>query len=323
MVQKAAGDIFHPVQDLRHSVQDLRNLVAETAHNIAEADAVATASQRATQVYERIVPSGSLVDKQLAAVRHATHEQLLQAWNTVETMKQRQIETARFLSKQRQGLQQQLKGYRVMLNRMRDMSSSVPSKQMAALMLRITECYEAMEHLERRAQTAFVQVTGFSPKNLSFFHRKEPQRYAKYTSDPILSIATYPLFFHMLLLGGTEIPLRIMMRQRGFERRNLGPVSYYYHPGVVTDDDDEYAENRKTPVVFVHGIGIGLIVYMPLIDALLASGRAIFLPEIPYVSAFRPWQSSNAVLPPAVVTSTMVAMLAVRLHHQIAELRLC
>ena len=50
---------------------------------------------------------------------------------------------------------------------------------------------------------------------------------------------------------------------------------------------------------------------MPLIDYLILSGRPIFLPEIPYVSGFRFWQGPNSVLPPQVVCSTMIAMLAI------------
>ena len=62
--------------------------------------------------------------------------------------------------------------------------------------------------------------------------------------------------------------------------------------------------------LFIHGIGIGLVAYIPLIDRLLQLGRPILLPEIPYVSGFRPWQSPNSVLPPAVVCSTLTDMLA-------------
>jgi hypothetical protein len=76
------------------------------------------------------------------------------------------------------------------------------------------------------------------------------------------------------------------------------------------DDDDYDPTDVETPFVFVHGIGIGLIVKMPLIDALLQTGRPIFLPKIPFVSVFRPLQSLHAVLQPAVVCSTMAAMLA-------------
>jgi hypothetical protein len=112
------------------------------------------------------------------------------------------------------------------------------------------------------------------------------------------------------------------MARKGFERRSIGPVNYYFHPGTASqtdngddsdcddEDHDNNSKDRNTPLVFVHGIGIGLITYQPLIDSLLKSGRPIFLPELPFVSGFRPWQGPNAVLPPAVVCSTMTAMLA-------------
>ena len=111
MMQKAAGENFHPVQDFK-------NLVTETANTIAEGEAMASASQRATQMYESLVPSS--VDKQLTA----TYNQMVQAWESVKAMDNPvRIKTARFLSRHRQRLQQQMKGYRVMLDRMRDMSA--------------------------------------------------------------------------------------------------------------------------------------------------------------------------------------------------------
>jgi pimeloyl-ACP methyl ester carboxylesterase len=336
-MRNATAD-FHPVQSLQnmvsdaaaaadirfHPVKDLRNLMVETGKTFEKAEETALAT--ATQVYESLIPAGSQMDKQLAAVSHmshATYVQMTEAWNSVKNMSER-LETARFLKKQRQRIRQQLKGYRELLNQMRDMSYAVPSKQMAGMMRRITECNEAMALLENRAQTAFVKATGFAMKKIPFLpERRKPQRFAKYSSDPLLGIATYPLGFHLLVLSLTEIPLRILMFKRGFERRVMGPVAYYFHPGQQVDDIDDMddaldlrdksnnaATEGNTPIVFVHGIGIGLIPYLPLIDALMATGRPILLPEIPYVSGFRPFQSPNGVLPPAVVSSTMTAMLA-------------
>jgi hypothetical protein len=184
---------------------------------------------------------------------------------------------------------------------------------MAALMRRITECYEALERTEARAKDAFMSATG-KWKDNSLFSYQEPKRYAKYSSDPLLGIATYPLGFHLLILSVTEIPLRVMLKRRGFERRCVGPVTYYYHPGKdpsTSENDNEIyglpprEPSKKVPIVFVHGIGVGLIAYMTLIDSFLETGRSILLPEIPYVSGFRPWQSPNSVLSPAVVASTV------------------
>jgi hypothetical protein len=253
-----------------HPVQDFRNILAETAQKI---------EKDASQMYETIVKPGSSMDKQLSAVSHKAHEQLAEAWNSVKGMKER-FETAQFLSAQRTALVEQMRGNRAMLTRMREMSYAVPSKQMAALMRRITECNKALERTEGRAKEAFIHATGLlaeSGKNLTIFQpRKEPQRYAKYSCDPLLGISTFPLGFHLLVLGCTEIPLRIMLKNRGFERRYVGPVTYYYHPGSDEERDfSSFQEPRKTPIVFVHGIGVGNIFYMPLIDHFLKTGRPL------------------------------------------------
>jgi len=303
---------FNPVKDFRtmvaNATPDLKSLVEETKERFEKAEETAYATTR--HMYERLVPSGSQMDKQLTAMSHATVLQLTEAWNSVKNMKER-LETARFLSKQRQSIQQQLKGYRVLLNRTLESSSSIPSKQMAGLMRRITGCYEAMERLEGRAQNAFVKATGFAYKNLGLsHHQEEPQRFARYSSDPLLNISTYPLGLHLSVFVGTEISLRAMLARRGFSRRVIGPVAYYHHPGSWELNEDDDTQSHKTPIIFVHGIGIGLIMYMPLIDMLVKTGRPVFLPEIPYVTAFRPWQSPHSVLQPAVVCSTMSAMLA-------------
>lgn len=281
-----------------HPVQNLRTFVHETAQNADE-----SARATAHNMYEKIVQPGSNMDKQIAALSHATSSQLAEAWNSVKGMKER-IETANFLSQQRESLMQQLRGNQAMLTKLREMPYAVPSKQMAALMRKITDVYDALERVEHRAREGFASATGALTKGKPLFATKEPQRYAKYSSDPLLSIKTYPLGFHLLVLGGTEIPMRIMLRNQGFEKRNIGPMSYYYYPGVK-GVSKSVEQSEKVPIVFVHGIGIGLLTYMNLINYLVKTGRPIFLPEIPYVSGFRPWLSSNSVLTPTVVASTV------------------
>jgi len=306
---------FHPVQDLRNLVVETAQQAAKTAHSAEE-----TAMKSAQNMYETIVQPGSQMDKHLSAFHHATSVQLTEAWNSVKGMKER-LETANFLSQRREALMKQVRGNRAMLTRMREMSYAVNSKQMAALMRTITESYEALENIEVAARDGFLSAAGKIADN-SLFKKQEPRRYARYSSDPILGIASSPLCITSFLLLGTEISLRMLLNRRGFERRNIGPVTYYYHPGndyassSMNDENVDHAglppreSPKTTPVVFVHGIGVGLISYIPLIDALMESGRPLFLPELPYVSAFRPWQSSTNVLSPAVVASTMTAMLA-------------
>ena len=133
-----------------HPVQDFRNILAETAHQ-AEESATATAHI----MYETIVQTGSSMDRQLSALSNATSAQLTEAWNSMKGMKER-LEMATSLSERRNVLIQQLRGNRAMLTRMREMPYAIPSKQMAALLRRITECYDALEGLELRAKEAFV-----------------------------------------------------------------------------------------------------------------------------------------------------------------------
>lgn len=281
-----------------HPVQDFRNILAETAQQ---------AEESAQMMYETIIQPGSNIDKHLSALSQATTSQLTEAWNSFKDLRGR-IDTANFLSERRNSLMEQLRGNRAMLSRMREMAHAVPSKQMAALLRKITECYDALEGIEQKASgqfTKFVKATGaLADRGNALFQRKEPQRYAKYSADPLLGIATYPLGFHLFVLGASEIPLRIMLKNRGFKKRCVGPVVYYHYPGSP-DAAKEIRGNKKVPIVFVHGIGIGIIAYVQLIDYFLKTGRPILLPEIPYVSGFRPWQGPNSVLSPAVVASTV------------------
>eukprot|EP00567_Pseudictyota_dubia_P011334 CAMPEP_0197440606 /NCGR_PEP_ID=MMETSP1175-20131217/7059_1 /TAXON_ID=1003142 /ORGANISM="Triceratium dubium, Strain CCMP147" /LENGTH=817 /DNA_ID=CAMNT_0042970741 /DNA_START=502 /DNA_END=2955 /DNA_ORIENTATION=+ len=295
-------------------VQGLRNFVAEKRQQIVEAEekAMNAASQMYESAYFTVVDKGSNFDKRLTALSHATRSQLNDAWNSMCSIKER-LDTANFVSKRRKALRQQLKGYHLLLDRMR--SQAVPSKQMAAVMLKITQCTDALELVEGVARDAFVKATGFTGSSL--LSPREPKMYAKYSSDPLLGLSTYPLMFHLLILGLTEGGLRVMMLKRGFEKKKLGPISYYYHPGTNPNTLEEEEED-EVPIVFCHGIGVGLIVYVPLIDSLLKTGRPILLPEIPYVSGFRPWQSPHSILQPAAVSSTLTAMLASHGHLRAA-----
>jgi len=302
---------FNPVQDFRNLVAEAAQQAAETAHSAEE-----SAIKSAQNMYETIVQPGSQMDKHLSAFGHATSTQLTEAWNSVKGMKER-LEMANFLSEKRAALMKQVRGNRAMLTRMREMSYAVNSKQMAALMRKITESYEALETIEVAARDGFLSAAGKLTDN-SLFTLQEPRRYARYSSDPILGIAASPLCTTLFLLSATEISLRMLLKNRGFERRSIGPVTYYYHPGsdrmetgnMEYDGMPPLKSSGSTPVVFIHGIGVGLITYIPLVDSLMESGRPLFLPLLPYVSAFRPWQSSRNVLSPAVVASTMTAMLA-------------
>jgi len=283
----------------------------------AEESALHAASQMYENAYFTFVEKGSAADKRLSLLSQGARTQLTEAWNSVRSMKER-LETAEVISMRMKALRQQLKGYRMLLDRMRSQAYAVPSKQMASVMMKITQCNDAMERVEQLARDGFAKATGYagmgggtgSPSGLFNMRAEEPKRFAKYSHDPLLGLSTYPLMFHILILGATDGMLRILMKRRGFERKRIGPISYYFHPGRSAEYGGSDRNEDPVPVIFCHGIGVGLIYYLSLIDSLLISGRPLFLPEIPYVSGFRPWQSPNSILPPAAVTSTLSAMLA-------------
>jgi hypothetical protein len=211
-------------------------------------------------------------------------------------------------------LQQQLKGYRMLLEKAVH-SNSVPPRQMVDLMKKITQCNENLEAIEHSAMNAFLKAMRLDVSQL--LQRREPQRYAKYTEDPLLGLAVYPLLFNFGILALTDGLLRRFMKSRGFERLYIGSTVYYYHKGYadtsmgIGDDEDE---EQLIPIVFCHGIGIGLSYYLSLIDELLKLGHPLFLPEIPYVCGFRPWLSLKSILTPHAAVATLTAMLASHGH---------
>jgi len=261
--------------------------------------------------------AGGGVLKSLAmTLSNATYHQLEELWGSVCGMKER-LE-----------LKRQLKGYRNALSGMINMNAGVhaPTRHMADILTNITNCEDRLIKVEQAALMAFWNATAAS-KLLARKVRKEhytPQRYARYSSDPLLGhSARYPLGFHLAMYGLTDGILRVIMKKKGFKRMKIASTCYYYHPGVGSEhyDSDDNIDGTdysggKTPIVFCHGIGIGPIHYESLIDELLKLQRPVFLPEIPYVSGFRPWMSRHAVLTPPAVTSTLTAMLATHGHVQ-------
>jgi len=284
------------VQNFRRYVDDKRQQMQEV-----EEHAKAVASNMYENAYFTFVEKGSHVDKHLTAISAATHHQFTEAWNSLVNMKER-LEIANRLGSKKMEIQKQLKKYYLMLDRTRRISSSAPTRQMADLLRNITKCNESLEAIETRAMKAFAQATGFAKKTILSI-RRDPKRFAKYSHDPLLGLATYPLVFHLLILLVTDGGLRLIMHQKGFSHLKIGSIKYYYHPGNVPDGEED------VPIIFCHGIGIGLLFYLPLIDELLKLGHPIMLPEIPYVCGFRPWQDPNSILTPSEVSFTLSAMI--------------
>ena len=272
-----------------HPVQDFYSYLSDTKHKIED----------------NLVANFSFLNKGASALAHATHDMH-------DALVSELNQSTKYLATRKKAVMQQLESYKMLLDNMRnvDYSHSIPSRHMADLMKKITQCNDAMHQIECSARDAFFKASGCFHWNNVTTAVREPLRYAKYSSDPILGVSMYPLIFHLTILLATDGSLRLWMLSQGFERLKIGKITYYYHPGKNDLWKSSEKPKNNTPIVFIHGIGIGIIYYLPLVQQLLKLGRPLFFPEIPYVTGFRTWFNPNAVLPPAAVSSTLNTMLA-------------
>jgi len=271
-------------------------------------DQVVPASQQrqstyaiASSAYDNVANRVSVMGREgLAAHLFSTQEDTLHETWDLCARKHERLELVR-----------KLDGFRAVLADMR--SKGNQHSQMPVILKKITQGEEALMELEQEALTDFyVAIEGEENEAESLRVRGghqhyKPQRYYKYSHDPLLGLtAHYPLAYHLSFFSLTDGLLRLLLGRMGFARKKIASTIYYFHPGEMGAEED------NTPIVWVHGIGVGNIYYLGLIEALLKLKRPLFLPEIPYVCGFRPWLSRNSVLTPNEVTSTLTGMLASR-----------
>jgi pimeloyl-ACP methyl ester carboxylesterase len=313
------SDLFENYKRNHERYRDQIQKIGNIASRIQEAEeqAMAAASSIYENAYSKLINKGSAFDNRLHAMSDVMHNQLNEAWNSMRNVKDR-LETARFVASRKRKLNSQLNGYRMLLEKSIMSSHAVPPPSLVALMQKITQCTQSLEAIENSAANAFLKAMKLDVSYL--LQRREPQRYAKYSEDPLLGLAVYPLIFNLAILGLTDGGLRYVLKRRGFERLNIGSTVYYYHKGICAEEEDndiredDEDEQPLTPIIFCHGIGIGLGFYLTLIDKLLEKGHPILLPEIPYVCGFRPWLFRKTILTPHAVVATLTAMLATHGH---------
>jgi glutaredoxin len=81
----------------------------------------------------------------------------------------------------------------------------------------------------------------------------------------------------------------IFLTASGFERHQVQGVSYYTInltpvPRKKSKAHQQQQQSQQTPVVFVHGVGIGFLPYLAFIKKLAATGRPLLVPEVKHVS---------------------------------------
>lgn len=170
---------------------------------------------------------------------------------------------------------------------------------------------QALSRARSMPKEELVQVMKETTKSFAAFQKSnidtsEPpltsRRFGRPTADPILGVKIFPLVVHLIFFVAAEIPTRLLLAALGFSRRKIGSVTYNFHPGQGTKKD-------LTPLVFIHGIGVGPVVYLPLIWQMMTTGRPVFVPEVHSVSAFRSWVLPSAMLTPDQVATSLSLML--------------
>jgi hypothetical protein len=97
------------------------------------------------------------------------------------------------------------------------------------------------------------------------------------TLDP-LEAYHHPLGYYMLLALVDRVH-GATLRLRGFVRHRAGRHMYWYWPGRGA------APGTGTPIVLLHGIGIGLAPYAPLVRDLRRLGQPLLLVELPHIAS--------------------------------------
>jgi hypothetical protein len=105
-------------------------------------------------------------------------------------------------------------------------------------------------------------------------------------SDPLRA-----LHRPMLVYAGTSLLCPLMtgqvMSMIGFRRERIGGLTYWHRPSCSgIDPAVDIAGTTQTPMVVVHGLGVGLLPYCVFVMRLARNhGGDIFVPELPFLAA--------------------------------------
>ncbi|KAL1923426.1 uncharacterized protein VTP21DRAFT_8406 [Calcarisporiella thermophila] len=101
------------------------------------------------------------------------------------------------------------------------------------------------------------------------------------TLDPFTSLSR-PLVVYGIV-SVADLVMGLYLSYQGFRRMQCGHLSYWMRPGSYIAQDKSL---KQSPIIFVHGIGIGLAAYVSFIRKFITKfeDRDILLLELPHVS---------------------------------------
>jgi len=106
----------------------------------------------------------------------------------------------------------------------------------------------------------------------------------RFLMEPLNSRAR-PLAFYVISATVAPLAEDLIIRAFGFRKFRIGTLDYWHRAahGGAQEPGDVY-EPRNLPLVMFHGLGMGLLMYLPVIVALEKCREEIFLVTMPHVS---------------------------------------
>jgi len=117
-------------------------------------------------------------------------------------------------------------------------------------------------------------------------------RCKRISQDPVQYIHR-PLFFYTVT--GVVVPAltEIVCKRAGFEKFTSGVISYWHRPAQLAAASAQSSLERprsplsgggRAPIVFCHGLGIGVLAYVDFVLELGSSGSEMFLLDMKHIS---------------------------------------
>jgi len=167
-----------------------------------------------------------------------------------------------------------------------------------------------MEMLDKMIPRMEAQIHG----TYSFPLGRNPElRSARLNLDPIMahprSIFVYLVVFALECVAHTMLWLKGFRHHKVLLERRDGTLTFltYYHRCIPSTSTS--VNKGKSPLMFLHGIGIGLVMYLPLLSAIW-DDREMLIVRMPEVAN----QSLECPATPAVFVKTLSKVLR---HHAI------
>lgn len=164
------------------------------------------------------------------------------------------------------------------------------------------EMDEMIKECERRYGWRFHEgyTSGVEPMRINF--------------DPIQAWY-HPLWYYAAILG-LRLATRSAMQLMGFTRSKTGQLSYFHrpppaYPGLLVERGKPVPPSQDSPVVLIHGLGVGITPYLRFIR-MLGRSRECFVIELPEVSQ----ACCELVLPPKEMADALHEMLKAHGHDK-------